>query len=52
MAGGGSGTPARAAVVERFIAHLEGVPEVRFLTLAALAEHCLAYPDAFRTPPP
>jgi peptidoglycan-N-acetylglucosamine deacetylase len=50
MAGGGSGTPARAAVVERFIAHVKGVPEVRFLTLAALAEHCLAHPDAFRTP--
>jgi len=47
MAGGGSGTPARAAAVERFLAHLEGCPDVAFLTLAELAGHCLAHPQAF-----
>jgi peptidoglycan/xylan/chitin deacetylase (PgdA/CDA1 family) len=40
----GSGTPARAAMVERFIAEALRRPGLRAVTLAALAEHCLAAP--------
>lgn len=40
----GSGTPARAAIVERFIAEALQRPRLRGATLAELAEHCLAQP--------
>jgi peptidoglycan/xylan/chitin deacetylase (PgdA/CDA1 family) len=41
----GSGTPARAAMVERFIAEALQRPGLRVVTLAALAVHCLAEPS-------
>jgi peptidoglycan/xylan/chitin deacetylase (PgdA/CDA1 family) len=37
-----SGTPARAAAVDRFLAAAKAVPGVRFVTMAELADHCLA----------
>lgn len=48
-AAGGSGTPARAAAFERFLAHVSSQPDVHCMTLEALARHCLAHPDAWRT---
>jgi peptidoglycan/xylan/chitin deacetylase (PgdA/CDA1 family) len=42
-AGGGSGTPARAAVVDRYLAHLTSQTDVHFMTMQSLAEHCLAH---------
>ncbi|MBB1628452.1 polysaccharide deacetylase family protein [Achromobacter sp. UMC71] len=48
-AAGGSGTPARAAAMDRFLAHVAAQPDVHCMTLAALARHCLAHPDAWRT---
>jgi peptidoglycan/xylan/chitin deacetylase (PgdA/CDA1 family) len=51
-AGGGSGTPARAAAVDRFLAHVAGTPGVRVVTLRELADHCLADPLAWKAPRP
>ncbi|HEY9274668.1 polysaccharide deacetylase family protein [Achromobacter sp.] len=48
-AAGGSGTPARAAALDRFLAYLAAQPDVHVMTLAALARHCLARPDAWRS---
>ncbi len=48
-AAGGSGTPARAAALDRFLAYLAAQPDVHVMTLAALAHHCLARPDAWRS---
>ena len=48
-AAGGSGTPARAAAMDRFLAHVAAQPDVHCMTLEALARHCLAHPDAWRT---
>ncbi|MBD3846547.1 polysaccharide deacetylase family protein [Bosea sp. SSUT16] len=45
-AGGGSGTPARAAAVDRFLAYAKATPGVRFMTCRELAEYCLG--DAAR----
>ncbi|HLW92705.1 MAG TPA: polysaccharide deacetylase family protein [Roseiarcus sp.] len=44
----GSGTPARAAVVERFIVEALRWPGLQVVTLARLAEHCLAAPSQWR----
>lgn len=44
-AGGGSGTPARAAVFDRFLGYLKSQPDVHCMTLAALARHCLSEPE-------
>lgn len=44
-AGGGSGTPARSAVLDRFLAYLATQPDVHFMTLAQLASHCLQTPE-------
>lgn len=44
-AAGGSGTPARAAALDRFLAHLAAQPDVHVMTLQALASHCLAHPE-------
>ena len=44
----GSGTPARAAIVERFIAEALRRPGLRVVTLAALAQHCLAAPAQWK----
>ena len=48
-AAGGSGTPARAAALDRFLAHAAAQPDVHVMTLEALARHCLARPDAWRS---
>lgn len=48
-AAGGSGTPARAAALDRFLTYLAAQPDVHVMTLAALARHCLARPDAWRS---
>ncbi|WP_241132757.1 polysaccharide deacetylase family protein [Achromobacter insuavis] len=48
-AAGGSGTPARAAAMDRFLAYVGAQPDVHCMTLAALARHCLAHPAAWRT---
>lgn len=48
-AAGGSGTPARAAAMDRFLAYVGAQPDVHCMTLDALARHCLARPDAWRT---
>jgi len=48
-AAGGSGTPARAAAMDRFLAHVAAQADVHCMTLEALARHCLAHPDAWRT---
>jgi peptidoglycan/xylan/chitin deacetylase (PgdA/CDA1 family) len=45
-----SGTPARAGVVDRFIAAAKALPGVQFVTLAELAEHCLANADDWAEP--
>ena len=47
-AAGGSGTPARAAAMDRFLAHVAAQPDVHCMTLEALARHCLAHPAAWR----
>lgn len=47
-AGYGSGTPARAAVVDRFLAEALSRPGVRAMTLRDLADHCLSDPAAWR----
>ena len=47
-AGGGSGTPARAAAVDRFLAHARATPGVRFMTCRELAEHCLSEPSRWQ----
>ncbi|CAB3878681.1 polysaccharide deacetylase family protein [Achromobacter anxifer] len=47
-AAGGSGTPARAAALDRYLAYLAAQPDVHVMTLEALARHCLARPDAWR----
>lgn len=46
----GSGTPGRAAVVDRFLGELRASGDVGFFTLRELALHCLAQPDAWRRP--
>ncbi|WP_201451788.1 polysaccharide deacetylase family protein [Rhodovarius lipocyclicus] len=46
--GFGSGIPARAAVVDAFLAEAKRLPGVRFLTLKDLARHCLAQPQEWR----
>jgi peptidoglycan/xylan/chitin deacetylase (PgdA/CDA1 family) len=43
-AAGGSGTPARAQVFDRFLAYLKTQDDVHFMTLQDLAGHCLAHP--------
>ncbi len=48
-AAGGSGTPARAAALDRFLAYVAAQPDVHVMTLEALARHCLARPDAWRS---
>ncbi|MBB5405461.1 MULTISPECIES: polysaccharide deacetylase family protein [Paraburkholderia] len=48
-AGGGSGTPARARTVERFIEYMARHRGVRFMTLRDLAGHCLKHPDQWRS---
>ncbi|CAB3819982.1 hypothetical protein LMG26846_00419 [Achromobacter insuavis] len=48
-AAGGSGTPARAAAMDRFLAYVGAQRDVHCMTLAALARHCLAHPAAWRT---
>ena len=47
-AAGGSGTPARAAALDRFLAYVAAQPDVQVMTLQALARHCLAHPDNWR----
>jgi peptidoglycan/xylan/chitin deacetylase (PgdA/CDA1 family) len=47
-AGGGSGTPARAAALDKFLAVLKADPTVHFMTLRALAAHCLSQPQNWR----
>ncbi|MCZ8393357.1 polysaccharide deacetylase family protein [Achromobacter xylosoxidans] len=47
-AAGGSGTPARAAAMDRFLAYVAAQPDVHCMTLEALARHCLAHPAAWR----
>lgn len=47
-AAGGSGTPARAAALDRFLGYLAAQPDVHVMTLEALARHCLAHPDNWR----
>jgi peptidoglycan/xylan/chitin deacetylase (PgdA/CDA1 family) len=47
-AGYGSGTPARMAVFDRFLAAAKVVPGVRFVLLRDLARHCLADPSSWR----
>lgn len=44
-AGGGSGTPARAAVLDRFLSYLVHQPDVHVMTLAQLARACLQTPE-------
>lgn len=46
-AAGGSGTPARAAALDRFLAELRRMDDVHFMTLEALARHCLAHPESW-----
>jgi len=48
-AAGGSGTPARAAALDRFLAYVDAQPDVHVMTLETLARHCLAHPDAWRS---
>lgn len=52
MAGGGSGVPARAGAVEDFLRYAQARPGLGVPTLKALADHCLADPDAWRSPRP
>ena len=47
-AGNGSGTPARARVVDQFFDYLNRQPGVRFMRVADLADYCLAHPDLWR----
>ena len=49
-AGYGSGTPARANAFDAFLAAAKQVPGLRFMTMKALAEHCLASPESWRNP--
>jgi peptidoglycan/xylan/chitin deacetylase (PgdA/CDA1 family) len=49
-AGYGSGTPARMAAVDRFLAAARSVPGLRFMTLRDLAAQCLAQPQSWRSP--
>lgn len=46
-AGFGSGTPARAAIVERLIEHIRGYSDVEFMRLGDLAEWCLDPANGF-----
>lgn len=46
-AGGGSGTPARAAVLDRFLGDLRGCNDLHICTLQELALHCLGEPEAW-----
>ncbi len=48
-AANGSGTPARARIVDRFLEHIRGFDDVCFLTLTQLADHCLAHPQQWQT---
>ena len=49
-AAGGSGTPARAAALDRFLSYVAAQPDVHVMTLQALASHCLAHPDNWSNP--
>lgn len=51
-AGYGSGTPARSAAFDRFLATAKTIPGLRFMTLGELARHCLARPDLWKEPRP
>jgi peptidoglycan/xylan/chitin deacetylase (PgdA/CDA1 family) len=46
-AGFGSGTPARAAMVERLIEYIKQHERVQFLRLGELAQYCLQHPERF-----
>jgi peptidoglycan/xylan/chitin deacetylase (PgdA/CDA1 family) len=46
----GSGTPGRAAVVDRFLRTLGDSGDVVFMTLREMACHCIAQPRAWRRP--
>jgi len=46
----GSGTPGRAAVVDKFLGTVIGSGEASFMTLRDMARHCLAHPQAWRRP--
>ncbi len=46
----GSGTPARAATVDRFLSYAKQFDGVRFVTLKELARHCLQEPARWRMP--
>jgi peptidoglycan/xylan/chitin deacetylase (PgdA/CDA1 family) len=46
-AGFGSGTPARARVIDRLIAYIRGFPEVHFTRMDALARWCLEPSNGF-----
>ncbi|QRM34276.1 polysaccharide deacetylase family protein [Microvirga sp. VF16] len=48
IAGAGSGPPARAKAVERFLKHLAAQPDVSFLSCRDLADHCLANEAALK----
>ena len=49
-AGGGSGSPARAAQIDRFLAHCRSRSDVAFLTCRELADHCLSDPQRWLEP--
>ncbi len=49
IARNGSGTPARASMVENFLGDLASQPNVHFMTLEAMARHCLSAPQYFPT---
>jgi peptidoglycan/xylan/chitin deacetylase (PgdA/CDA1 family) len=49
--GYGSGSPARARIVEQIIAHARSRAGVRFVTLGELAEWCLAQPQRWQLEP-
>jgi peptidoglycan/xylan/chitin deacetylase (PgdA/CDA1 family) len=51
-AGRGSGLPARARVIERLIAHIQGYPDVHFSRMADLARWCLEPAHGFMAPTP
>jgi peptidoglycan/xylan/chitin deacetylase (PgdA/CDA1 family) len=48
-AGFGSGTPARARVIDRLIAYIRSFPDVRFLRMGELANWCLDPAHGFTT---
>jgi peptidoglycan-N-acetylglucosamine deacetylase len=46
-AGGGSGTPARANAIDRFLTAVRGQADVQFMTLKQVADYCLENPSAW-----